>query len=246
MQTKSNQLKKFRIILCRTSHPGNIGSAARAMKTMGFTSLYLVRPNNFPSPESDALASGADDILRKAVVVESLEEALVGVNYTVGFTARKRELTQPHEDIRTTAKNLLPVAEKHQVALLFGNETNGLSNDEVKHCQALSYIDANENYSSLNLAQAVQIACHEIRMMTQLRLDNEINKTVLPDYVSHEVLNGFFNHLETVLDGLGFLKKIQAERLMQRLRLLFNRSNMDKDEVNILRGILSEIQKKLK
>ena len=112
MQTKSNPLKKFRIILCRTSHPGNIGSSARALKTMGFSRLYLVKPNNFPSSEANSLASGADDVLKEAIIVESLEDALIGVNYTVGFTARKRELTQPHENIRTTATKIFPIAEK--------------------------------------------------------------------------------------------------------------------------------------
>ena len=246
MQTKSNPLKKFRIILCRTSHPGNIGSSARALKTMGFSRLYLVKPNNFPSPEANSLASGADDVLKKAIIVESLEDALIGVNYTVGFTARKRELTQPHENIRTTATKIFPMAEKNEVALLFGNEKNGLSNDEIKHCQILSFIDASKDYSSLNLSQAVQIVCHEIRMMTDLYLNNDIIKVTTPKYVSHNVIDGFFNHLESVLDQIGFLKKIQAERLMQRLRLMFNRINLDKDEVNILRGILSEIQKKIK
>lgn len=246
MQTKSNPLKKFRIILCRTSHPGNIGSSARALKTMGFSRLYLVKPNNFPSSEANSLASGADDVLKKAIIVESLEDALIGVNYTVGFTARKRELTQPHENIRTAATKIFPMAEKNEVALLFGNEKNGLSNDEIKHCQILSFIDASKDYSSLNLSQAVQIVCHEIRMMTDLYLNNDIIKVTTPKYVSHNVIDGFFNHLESVLDQIGFLKKIQAERLMQRLRLMFNRINLDKDEVNILRGILSEIQKKIK
>ena len=246
MQTKSNPLKKFRIILCRTSHPGNIGSSARALKTMGFSRLYLVKPNNFPSSEANSLASGADDVLKEAIIVESLEDALIGVNYTVGFTARKRELTQPHENIRTTATKIFPMAEKNEVALLFGNEKNGLSNDEIKHCQILSFIDASKDYSSLNLSQAVQIVCHEIRMMTALCLNNDIIKITTPKYVSHNILDGFFNHLESVLDQIGFLKKIQAERLMQRLRLMFNRINLDKDEVNILRGILSEIQKKIK
>ena len=246
MQTKSNPLKKFRIILCRTSHPGNIGSSARALKTMGFSRLYLVKPNNFPSSEANSLASGADDILKEAIIVESLEDALIGVNYTVGFTARKRELTQPHENIRTIATKIFPMAEKNEVALLFGNEKNGLSNDEIKHCQILSFIDASKDYSSLNLSQAVQIVCHEIRMMTALCFNNDIIKITPPKYVSHNILDGFFNHLESVLDQIGFLKKIQAERLMQRLRLMFNRINLDKDEVNILRGILSEIQKKIK
>jgi len=246
MSTKSNLLKQFRIVLCETSHPGNIGSVARAMKTMGFLDLYLVNPKDFPSRHAQALACGAEDILQKATLVTSLESALENINHVIGFTARKRELTQPHKNVRDLSKQLINEANNNKIAIIFGNETNGLSNLELQHCQSLGFIDANSKYSSLNLAHAVQIVCHEIRMVTELPIENKILKQITKKYVSHDLQNGFYKHLEEILDEIGFLKKIQADRLMMRLRLLFNRTQMEKEEVNILRGILSEIQKKLK
>ena len=246
MSTKSNLLKQFRIVLCETSHPGNIGSVARAMKTMGFSDLYLVNPKGFPSKHAQALACGAEDILKKATVVTSLEVALKNINHVIGFTARKRELTQPHKNVRDLSKQLINEASNNKIAIIFGNETNGLSNLELQHCQSLGFIDANSKYSSLNLAHAVQIVCHEIRMVSEFPVKNKILKQITKNYVSHDLQNGFYKHLEEILDEIGFLKKIQADRLMMRLRLLFNRTQMEKEEVNILRGILSEIQKKLK
>jgi TrmH family RNA methyltransferase len=246
MHNKSNILKQFNVVLCRTSHGGNIGSSARAMKTMGLTNLYLVKPKHFPSDESYALAAGADDILDKAIIVDSLEDAIKDSHIAIGFTARKRELSQPHKNIRESAQNLIVSAENQRISLVFGNETNGLSNDEIKHCQLLSFIDANNDYSSLNLAQAVQICCHELRVALDLAKDNAINREALDSFVTYNELNGFFIHLEGMLNDIGFLKKIQGERLMQRLRLLFNRTQLDKDEINIMRGIFTEIQKKIK
>ena len=246
MPNKLNLLKQFRIVLCETSHPGNIGSVARAMKTMGFLDLYLVNPKDFPSRHAEALACGAEDILQKATLVTSLESALENINHVIGFTARKRELTQPHKNIRDLSKQLISEANNNKIAIVFGNETNGLSNLELQHCQSLGFIDANSKYSSLNLAHAVQIVCHEIRMVSELPIKNKILKKITKKYVSHDLQNGFYKHLEEILDEIGFLKKIQADRLMMRLRLLFNRTQMEKEEVNILRGILSEIQKKLK
>ena len=246
MSTKSNLLKQFRIVLCETSHPGNIGSVARAMKTMGFSDLYLVNPKDFPSKHAQALACGAEDILKKATVATSLEVALKNINHVIGFTARKRELTQPHKNVRDLSKQLINEANNNKIAIIFGNETNGLSNLELQHCQSLGFIDANSKYSSLNLAHAVQIVCHEIRMVSEFPVKNKILKQITKNYVSHDLQNGFYKHLEEILDEIGFLKKIQADRLMMRLRLLFNRTQMEKEEVNILRGILSEIQKKLK
>jgi len=246
MSNKSNLLKQFRIVLCETSHPGNIGSVARAMKTMGFLDLYLVNPKEFPSRHAEALACGAEDILQKATIVTSLESALKNINHVIGFTARKRELTQPHKNVRDLSKQLINEASNNKIAIIFGNETNGLSNLEIQHCQSLGFIDANSKYSSLNLAHAVQIVCHEVRMVSELPIKNKILKQTTKKYVSHDLQNGFYKHLEEILDEIGFLKKIQADRLMMRLRLLFNRTQMEKEEVNILRGILSEIQKKLK
>ena len=246
MPNKLNLLKQFRIVLCETSHPGNIGSVARAMKTMGFSDLYLVNPKDFPSKHAEALACGAEDILKKATRVSTLEGALKNINHVIGFTARKRELTQPHKNVRDLSKQLINEASNNKIAIIFGNETNGLSNLELQHCQSLGFIDANSKYSSLNLAHAVQIVCHEIRMVSELPIKNKILKQITKKYVSHDLQNGFYKHLEEILDEIGFLKKIQANRLMMRLRLLFNRTQMEKEEVNILRGILSEIQKKLK
>ena len=246
MSNKPNLLKQFRIVLCETSHPGNIGSVARAMKTMGFLDLYLVNPKEFPSRHAEALACGAEDILQKATIVTSLESALKNINHVIGFTARKRELTQPHKNVRDLSKQLINEASNNKIAIIFGNETNGLSNLEIQHCQSLGFIDANSKYSSLNLAHAVQIVCHEVRMVSELPIKNKILKQTTKKYVSHDLQNGFYKHLEEILDEIGFLKKIQADRLMMRLRLLFNRTQMEKEEVNILRGILSEIQKKLK
>ena len=246
MSTKSNLLKQFRIILCETSHPGNIGSVARAMKTMGFSDLYLVNPKDFPSRQAKALACGAEDILQKATIVLSLEAALKNINHVIGFTARKRELTQPHKNVRDLSIQLINEASNNKIAIIFGNETNGLSNLELQHCQSLGFIDANSKYSSLNLAHAVQIVCHEIRMISELPKKNKILKKITKKYVAYSLQNGFYKHLEEILDEIGLLKKIQGDRLMMRLRLLFNRIQMEKEEVNILRGILSEIQKKIK
>jgi|TARA_B110000037_G_scaffold58733_1_gene71632 TrmH family RNA methyltransferase len=246
MTAKSNLLKQFRIVLCETSHAGNIGSVARAMKTMGFSNLYLVNPKDFPSKHANALACGAEDLLQNANVVTSLSMALKNINHVVGFTARKRELTQPHENIRELSDKLSNEANNNKIALIFGNETNGLSNIELQQCQTLGFIDANSKYSSLNLAHSVQIVCHEIRMMSNLSDNNNILKKIPKKYVSHQLRSGFYNHLEEILNEIGFLKKIQAERLMMRLRLLFDRTQMEKEEINILRGILSEIKKKLK
>ena len=244
MSTKINY-DQFEIVLCRTSHPGNIGSTARAIKTMGFSKLTLINPKQFPHRDANALAAGAEDVLNNAKVVKTIEEALIDSHLIIGFTARQRELSQEHKNIRKIAKDLKNEPPQKKIALLFGNETNGLSNDEIKHCHKLGYINSNENYSSLNLAQAVQIICYEIRM--HLSEGDGIIKLIKEnELVSHEIQNGFYVHLEQLLTEIGFLKKIQGERLMQRLRLLFNRTTMEKDEVNILRGILTDIQKKIK
>jgi TrmH family RNA methyltransferase len=163
----------------------------------------------------------------------------------IGFTARQRELTQSHYNVRKIAELVQSISSRNKIALVFGNEKNGLANKELKHCNLLGFIDANKKYSSLNLAQAVQIVCHEIRMLTILNIKNEKTyKNKL--FVSHKIQNGFYLHLEELLSQIGFLKKIQSQRLMQRLRLLFNRIEMEKEEVNILRGILTKIQKKIK
>ena len=238
--------KNITIILCRTSHPGNIGSTARAMQTMGFSNLSLVSPKIFPSPKASALASSATSILENAQVYENLKKALIDTNYVVGFTARKRELTQSHYNLRELPDQIKIIKKNQKVSLLFGNETNGLSNSEIKYCNALCYIDSEQSSSSLNLAQAVQICCYELKLALNTKQDNLIPLKKPKKFVANEKMNSFFEHLEITLDDLGFLKKFHGERLMQRLRLLFNRTQLDEDELNILRGILAEIQKKIK
>src|SRR6266571_5513945 len=157
-------LSRIRVVLLRPSHPGNIGAAARAMKNMGITQLRLVRPKRFPHPDAHAMASGALDVLESARACATLEEALAGTTYSVALSARARELSHPLLDARAAARKLLSAARKDEVAIVFGNETDGLSNKEVMRCSALARIPANPQYASLNLAQAVQVVAYELRM----------------------------------------------------------------------------------
>ncbi len=202
----------------------------------------IFEPN--PGPQTSFLSSTEQEVLYGGSAGGGKSYSLIAdpVRYFSNPSARMLLVRRSTEELR----ELISVSKKNKIALVFGNETNGLSNSEIEHCQSLGFIDANSDYSSLNLSQAVQIVCHEIRMMSTLPSKNHILKRSNTDYVSHEVQNGFYIHLEQMLNQLGFLKKIQAERLMRRLKLLFNRIKMEKDEVNILRGILSEIQKKIK
>ena len=246
MVATSQPLNRIRIVLCQTSHPGNIGAAARAMKTMGIHTLYLVAPKKFPHAEATAMSSGADDVLQDAHVVNDLEEALQGVKLAVGLSARRRELTQPYLDVREVAHEMMHVAEQADVAFVFGTEMSGLSNLEIHQCQLLSFIDANPDYSSLNLAQAVQVLCHELRQASISRYPPKLYTKDLTLLANHDSLMGFLSHLKVVLEAVEFLDKVQGDRLMQRLHILFARSHLEIDEVNILRGILTHIQKKLK
>ena len=246
MVATSDAFDRIRIILCQTSHPGNIGATARAMKTMGIHTLYLVNPKKFPHAEATAMSSGADDVLKDAHVVQNLEEALKGVKLAVGLSARRRELTQPYLEVREVAHEMMCVADHSDVAFVFGTEMSGLSNLEVHQCQVLSFIDANPNYSSLNLAQAVHVVCHELRQASISTNPPKLYTKDLNLLADHDSLMGFLSHLEVVLEKIEFLDKVQGERLMQRLHILFARSQLEVDEINILRGILTQVQKKLK
>ena len=229
-----------RFVLVGTSHPGNIGAAARAMKTMGLRELHLVAPRRFPDAEATARASGADDLLAAAPVHAGLPEALAGCRFVVGASARRRTLDWPELDPRTCAERLLAEAVRGPVALVFGREDSGLSNQELDHCQALTRVDTDPDFSSLNLAAAVQIYAYEIR--TRLRAG------VLPEVPTRAVadppmLDGFHAHLARTLEQIGFVKPGQHRTLLRRLRLLFDRARPDPDEINILRGILSRVQR---
>ncbi len=240
MTSKPNLLQKIRIVLCQTSHPGNIGAAARAMKTMGLSQLVLVNPKTFPHAEAIAMASGATDILEHALVCNTLAEALQGTTLAIGMSARRRELSHELVSAHEGVQRAVATAHHAPVAIVFGTEMSGLSNAELDHCQLLAMIPANPEYSSLNLAAAVQVISYELRMAT---LNNPQPASTEPaPMATNDDVERFYTHLEQVLVEIGFLNPAQPKRLMQRLRRMYGRAGLEKEEVNILRGILSATQ----
>jgi TrmH family RNA methyltransferase len=241
-----NSLKQTRIILIQTSHPGNIGASARAMKTMGLTDLRLVNPARYPSAEATAMASGADDMLARTPVHDSLDDALEGCRLVLGTSARRRSLRWPELTPREGAEALVEAAALGPVALLFGREQSGLSNEELDRCQSLVTIPADEAYSSLNLAAAVQVLSYELRLAALAREDRSRPAGELPPEdrpATAEVLEGLYGHMEETLVRLEFLDPNNPRHLMRRLRRLFARAEPTVNEVNILRGILTAAAK---
>ena len=232
-------LHNIRIVLTRPSHPGNIGSAARAMKTMGLTRLFLVAPKQFPDSEADTLASGAVDVLRSATVVETLEQALADVTIAAALTSRRRELAVPLLQPRELAPTLLARAQAgEQVALVFGNETFGLSIEEVQACNRLVTIPGNSEYFSLNLAMAVQVMTYELFSHVDLGVAHLKSGGVV---ATHAEVEGFCQHLAESMQKIGYLDGRNGERLLRRMRTLFNRADMQREEVDILRGFCKQI-----
>jgi len=243
MTSKHDLLTKFRIVLCQTSHPGNIGAAVRAMKTMGLNELYLVQPKNFPHPEARALAVGAAPMLEQAQVCDTLQQALTGCAFAIGLSARKRQLSHQLLSARAAASEAANIASSGQtVALVFGNEMNGLSNEELDLCQMLAMIPTDADFSSLNLAAAVQVMCYELRqaVLGDTQFDEANNAVPL---ASNEDVERLYQHLEETLVQIGFLNAAEPGRLIQRLRRLYARARLEKEEVNILRGILRLTQR---
>lgn len=236
-----NALGRVRVVLSRTSHPGNIGAAARAMKTMGLTQLVLVAPQSFPDPVATARAAGADDILASARVVDTLAEALEGTVFAAAMTARRREMAVPMKWAREAAGELVSLAGHGDVALVFGNETKGLSNEDVALCHMPVKVPVSETYSSLNLGAAVQVLCYELRMAA---LDPGVAPAVEFEPATHEQIEGFYAHLDRAITASGFFNPENSKRLWPRLRRLFGRIRLEKDEINILRGMLSAFEKK--
>ncbi|CAK0758228.1 tRNA Cm32/Um32 methyltransferase [Gammaproteobacteria bacterium] len=234
----------IRIVLVGTSHPGNIGAAARAMKTMGLTRLILVSPQIFPSAEATARAAGADDILHAAQVCVTLEEAIADCGLVIGSSARSRHLAWPTMDARAAGMLAVTQATLSPVAFVFGNERTGLTNKELDHCQRMAHIPTRPDYSSLNLAAAVQVITYEVRMATLAREGHASNQEET-SRISAPVLEmeRFYTHLEQTLSEIGFLDPARPRLLMRRLRRLFNRAQPDTVEVNFLRGILSAMQR---
>jgi len=231
----ADPLSRVRVVLSRPSHPGNIGAAARAMKTMGLARLHLVRPKSFPHADARAMASGALDVLDSARVCTTLEEALSGTSFSVALSARERELSHPPLDARAAAKELLRAARRDEVALVFGNETVGLSNKEVMRCSRIARIPTDPGYASLNLGQAVQVMAYEVHMAAL------VPGAPPPkiELATHEEVENFYAHLERSLYASGFLHPRYPRKLMDRLRRLFAKARLEKVEVNILRGMLT-------
>ncbi|MES9971027.1 MAG: tRNA (cytosine(32)/uridine(32)-2'-O)-methyltransferase TrmJ [Candidatus Thiodiazotropha sp.] len=233
-------LKNIRIVLVDTSHPGNIGATARAMKNMSLRQLHLVTPHHYPHHEATARASGADDLLNDARVAESLDAALTDCRLVVGTSARTRSVDWPVVTPREAAAKLVQEAKQGDVALIFGRERSGLTNSELDRCTFLVHIPTNEEYSSLNLAAAVQILAYEIHLAHyQTQADDLDGRR---DLATADMLQGFHEHLAQALDDIGFTDPRQSQKLLRRLRSLFQRARPDKDEINILRGILSAMQ----
>lgn len=235
-------LSLLRVVLVAPQHPGNIGAAARAMKVMGLSDLALVTPQHFPSAEATARASGADDVLRSARVCKTLDEAIGDCALAIGTSARPRHTTWPLLDARAAAGEAIGHARSEQrVALVFGRERSGLTNDELDRCRIHLQVPTNPDYASLNLAAAVQVVSYELRMAT--------GATVAAPQAQEPVtagdMEGLYDHWAQVLEASGFLDPDEPKLLMRRLRRLFNRAEPDRTELNILRGALRSLDPRL-
>lgn len=229
---------RFRIVLVATSHPGNIGGAARAMLTMGLSRLVLVNPKRFPDPEATAMASGATAVLDAARIVGSLDEALAGCVLTVGFSARPREFAGRVLPVRAAAAEALASTAQGEVGIVFGGEMSGLSNAELARCAMVGTIPANAAYRSLNLAAAVQVVAYELRVAAA---GDAVWRAPRFAPAQHDDVEALFAHGEQTLAAMRFLNPERPKRLLPRLRRLFARAGLEKEEVNILRGILARI-----
>lgn len=232
-----------RIILVGTTHPGNIGAVARAMKNMGVTDLALVRPKYFPHDDATARASGACDVLEAARVCETLEEAIGDCTFVAGTSARSRSIGWPSMAPRECAARLVEEMPRGTPAVVFGPEKSGLTNDDLDRCHTLLTIPTDPGFSSLNLAMAVQVMTYELRMASLGAPEPTAGHDDHVPLAAAEDLEHFFRHLEQVLTGTGFLDPDNPRHLMRRLRRLFARAEPDSNEINILRGILASIDR---
>ncbi len=234
-------LDHIRVVLINTSHPGNIGSVARAMKTMGLKNLYLVAPQQFPHPKANELASNAVDVLESAVVVDDLTAAIADCQLVIGTSARERTIPWPLLSPRECAEKAVQEASANKIAILFGREQSGLTNEELHRCHFHLHIPSNPEYSSLNLAAAVQVVAYELHVANLYAAENK--ETWDYAFASAQDMEGFYEHLQKVLIEIDFLNPQVPRQLMTRLRRLFNRARLDVMEMNILRGILGSIEK---
>ena len=244
MTTAADLVSQLRFVLVRTSHPGNIGSAARAIRTMGFKRMELVGPYRFPDPEANALAAGADDVLASAGIHADLVDGLAGSSLALGLSARRRGVNLPEISPREAAQQALATAARgEQVAMVFGNERTGLENDELARCHAMVRIPSVDDFSSLNLSQAVQVMAYELRMAM---LGDDL-PTVVPMHAEPPAdaaqMEQFYRHLAQTLDDIEFHKGREPTTIMLRLRKLFQRAQPDERELRVLHGILADAQR---
>ncbi len=237
-------LQRIRIVLVNTTHPGNIGGAARAMKNMGLSQLYLVEPREYPADKAVWRAAGAQDVLENAIVVETLDEAVAECGLVVGTSARERRIPWPLLTPRECGERAMVEAQHHDVAIVFGREDRGLTNEELQKCNYHVHIPANPEYSALNLATAVQVLCYEMRMAWLTAKEGQ-----LPHFddwdqppADHKALELYFDHLQQTLETLSFIEPGNPRQTMTRLRRLYSRIRLDEMELSILRGVLTSTQ----
>jgi tRNA/rRNA methyltransferase len=238
----NSSLHRIRVVLCEPSHPGNIGAAARAMRTMGLSRLVLVAPREFPHPEANARAAGADALLEAATIADSLDAALGSATLAIGFTARRREFAGSARSAREAATEAIRHCDVGEVALVFGGEMSGLSNAELARCQMVATIPGAAPHASLNLAAAVQVAAYEIFVAAQ---GDAVWNAPAFQPARLEELEALYAHAQRTLAAMRFLNPRQPRRLLPRLRRLFARTRLEKAEVDILRGILARIDQLL-
>ncbi len=230
----------IRVVMVNTTEPGNIGASARAMKNMNLSKLYLVNPKHYPSAVATARASGADDVLSKAVVCGSLKTALRGVHLVIAASARQRNIKWQQTDVVGACEKITKLSKNQKAAVVFGTEKYGLTNQELELCQVLMTIPGNPDYFSLNVAFAIQVFAYQYYVFsTTTKFDNSSNNKL----ASFDELEGFYNHLSQVLEHIEYFEEKRPKALlMRRLRRLFTKTELEKEEVAIFRGILRNIK----
>ncbi|EGR1836501.1 tRNA (cytosine(32)/uridine(32)-2'-O)-methyltransferase TrmJ [Vibrio cholerae] len=238
-------LERVKVVLVGTTHSGNIGSAARAMKVMGLSQMVLVDPQCQVDAQAIALAAGASEIALNAQIYPTLEAAVADCGLVVGTSARSRTLEWPMLEPRECGEKLISEANQHSVAMLFGRERTGLTNDELQLCHYHVCVPANPEYSSLNLAMAVQLLSYEVRMAYLALQQSSQSSTLQEEYPRHQELERFYAHLEQVIMQTEFISAQQPGQVMNKLRRMFTRARPEAQEINILRGILTSVQKSI-
>ncbi|HAS3449154.1 TPA: tRNA (cytosine(32)/uridine(32)-2'-O)-methyltransferase TrmJ [Vibrio cholerae] len=238
-------LERVKVVLVGTTHSGNIGSAARAMKVMGLSQMVLVDPQCQVDAQAIALAAGASEIALNAQIYPTLEAAVADCGLVVGTSVRSRTLEWPMLEPRECGEKLISEANQHSVAMVFGRERTGLTNDELQLCHYHVCVPANPEYSSLNLAMAVQLLSYEVRMAYLALQQSSQSSTLQEEYPRHQELERFYAHLEQVIMQTEFISAQQPGQVMNKLRRMFTRARPEAQEINILRGILTSVQKSI-